>query len=216
MATASPPTAADPPIARTPTLGEVPRDEIPPHRILLHPTPGTATAADVEAIRLREDRLCELVDATLVEKTMGSSESNLATRLIYLMMTFTEPRRLGEFLGADGMIRFAPNQVRLPDAAFYRRERLPGGAIPRQAILDINPDLVVEILSEGNTRAEMDRKLREYLAAGLRLVWYADPRRREVAVSGAVDHVRVLGESAALDGGAVLPGFALRVVDWLR
>ena len=207
---------ADLPSTRTPTLADVALDGFPPHRILLHPTPGTATVADVGAICLREGRLCELIDGTLVEKTMGSRESNLALRLAYALMCFTEPRQLGEFLGPDGMIRFAPGQVRLPDVAFYRRERLPGGLIPRQAILDIIPDLVVEILSEGNTRAEMDRKLREYFAAGVRLVWYADPRKRQVAVYNAVDLLTVMDEAATLDGGAVLPGFALRVGDWLR
>ena len=38
------------------------------------------------------------------------------------------------------------------------------------------PDLAVEVLSESNTRAEMDRKLRDYFAAGVLLVWYFDPR----------------------------------------
>ena len=158
---------------------------LPRDRVLLDPWPGTAKAGDVEAIRLREGRLCELIDGTLVEKTMGSRESNLALRLVYALMCFTEPRQLGEFLGPDGMIRFAPGQVRLPDVAFYRRDRLPGGVIPQQAILDIIPDLVVEILSEGNTKTEMDRKLREYFAAGVRLVWYADPRQRQVTVYDA-------------------------------
>ena len=207
---------ADLPATRTPTLLEVLPDGYPIGRILLRPVPGTATDADLESIHRREDRLCELVDGTLVDKTTGSHESNLTARLIYALMCFAEPRQLGEFLGPDGMIRFAPGQVRLPDIAFYRRERLPGGTLPRQAILDLIPDLVVEILSEGNTRAEMDRKLAKYFAAGVRLAWYADPRRREVAVSEAVDRVVVRDESATLDGGAVLPGFTLRVGDWLR
>lgn len=203
-------------IARTPTLGEIFSHAIPAHRILLHPTPGTATAADVTAIRRREGRLCELIDGTLVEKTMGSRESSLAARLIYLLMTFTEPRRLGKVLAPDGMIRFAPNQVRLPDVVFYPRERLPGGVIPDQAILDIIPDLVVEILSRGNTKPEMDRKLHEYFNAGVRLVWFAHPRKRIVLVYESVDRVTRLNHTATLDGGAVLPGFTLLVSDWLK
>ena len=79
----------------------------------------------------------------------------------------------------------------------------------------IIPDLVVEVLSPSNTTAEMDRKLKEYFAAGVRLVWYADPRKRTVRVFEAVDRVVSLDESATLDGGAVLPGFALKVADWL-
>ncbi len=209
-------TAAHPPVTRTPTLGQVLSLEIPFHRILVHPTPGTATASDVTTIRRREGRLCELIDGTLVEKTMGSKESGLAAMLIYFLISFTEPRQLGRVLAPDAMIWFAPNQVRLPDVAFYPRERLPGGIIPDQAILDIIPDLVVEILSRGNTKQEMDRKLREYFAAGVRLVWFANPRKRTVLVYESVDRVTRLNHTATLDGGAVLPGFTLRVSDWLK
>ncbi len=208
--------AAHPPVTRTPTLGEVLSQEMPFHRILLHPTPGTATVADVEAVHLREDRLCELIDGTLVEKTMGYTESLLAARLIYLLMTFTEPRQLGLVLGADGMIQLKVNQVRIPDVAVYLNERFPGGKLPTEAIPSVIPDLAVEVLSPSNTRQEMDRKLREYFAAGVRLVWYADPRKRQVTVYEAADRPTVLDHSATLDGGAVLPGFTLRVSDWLK
>ena len=204
------------PVTRTPTLGEVLSQEIPFHRILLYPTPGTATVADVEAINLREDRLCELIDGTLVEKTMGFSESHLAVMLCYFLIDFMQPRGLGVVLGADGMIRLKVKQVRIPDVAVYLNERFPGGKLPTEAIPSVIPDLAVEVLSLSNTRQEMDRKLREYFAAGVRLVWYADPRKRQVTVYEAADRSTVLDHTATLDGGTVLPGFTLRVSDWLR
>jgi Uma2 family endonuclease len=47
-----------------------------------------------------------------------------------------------------------------------------------QKIPDLAPDLAVEVLSEGNTKAEMVRKVREYFEAGVRLVWLTDPKKR--------------------------------------
>src|SRR5262245_946863 len=44
---------------------------IPLQRIRLYPPPGTASLADVLAVQAQEDRLCELVDGVLVEKTVG-------------------------------------------------------------------------------------------------------------------------------------------------
>ena len=44
-----------------------------------------------------------------------------------------------------------------------------------QPIPDLVPDLAVEVLSPSNTKHEMATKLREYFAAGVRIVWYADP-----------------------------------------
>ena len=209
-------TATQPAIARTPTLADILPFDVPLDRILFRPTPGTATVADLLAIHDREDRLCELVDGTLVEKTMGVKESNLAALLIYLLYSFIFPRKLGMVLGADGMIQLRADQVRIPDVAFFRSEQLINGNLPEEAISSVIPDLAVEILSPSNTKNEMDRKLREYFAAGVRLVWYADHRKRLVWVYEAVDQVTILDQTGTLDGGTVLPGFTLRVADWLK
>ena len=88
--------------------------------------------------------------------------------------------------------------------------------MPDDAVLSIVPDLVIEILSSGNTKKEMDKKLSLYFAAGVRLVWYADPKKRQVWVYDGVDHGVCLDHTATLDGGVVLPGFTLRVGDWLK
>jgi Uma2 family endonuclease len=44
------------------------------------------------------------------------------------------------------------------------------------------PDLAVEVLSAGNTETEMTRKLYEYFNAGVRLVWYIEPKARAIRV----------------------------------
>ena len=75
------------------------------------------------------------------------------------------------------------------------------------------PDLAVEVLSEGNTVPEMDRKRREYFRAGVRLVWLVDPEARTVAVFTGPDQHSTLGETDLLDGGAVLPGFTLSLAE---
>jgi Uma2 family endonuclease len=67
----------------------------------------------------------------------------------------------------------------------------------------------VEVLSKGNTPTEMQRKLKDYFLAGVRLVWFVDPKRRTVEVFTAPDQSRVLREDQTLDGGDVLPGLAL-------
>jgi Uma2 family endonuclease len=69
--------------------------------------------------------------------------------------------------------------------------------------------LAIEIPSEGNTPGEMQRKLRDYFAAEVRLVWYIDPRSRTAMVYTAADNGEPLTEADVLDGGAVLPGFSL-------
>ena len=71
------------------------------------------------------------------------------------------------------------------------------------------PDLAVEVISRGNTREEMERKLLDYFAAGVRLVWYVYPVMREVRVYTMPEAYVTLGGQDTLDGGDVLPGFQL-------
>jgi Uma2 family endonuclease len=52
-------------------------------------------------------------------------------------------------------------------------------------------------------------KLADYFAAGVRLVWYVDPKARTVRVHMSVEQSILLTGGQTLDGGDVLPGFAL-------
>ncbi len=106
-------------------------------RIWFHPAPGTATEKDVIEAEVRENRLCELVDGTLVEKAMGFEESRLAVRLAYLVQSYLDKNDLGICVGADGMMRIAPGLVRIPDVSFISWDRLPGRESPREPIPDL-------------------------------------------------------------------------------
>ena len=176
--------------------------------------PGTATERDVVEVHDRENRLCELVDGVLVEKVMGFDESIYAVLLAASLIQYLKTRDLGKVLGADGMMKIFPGMVRIPDAAFISWKRYPKGKRRRGEIPVVVPDLVVEVLSKGNTPKEMARKLVEYFRAGVRLVWYVDPKRRTVRVYTALDRSVLLHENQTLDGGDVLPGFELSIGDW--
>jgi Uma2 family endonuclease len=184
-------------------------------RIWFHPAPGTATEEDVIAAEARENRLCELVDGTLVEKAMGFEEARLAGRLIYLVSAYLEQNDLGICVGADGMMRIAPGLVRIPDLSFITWDRLPGRESPREPIPDLAPDLAVEVLSEGHTSPEMARKVREYFEAGVILVWLIDPRKRTTRVFSSVEKSLLVRADQVLDGGVVLPGFVLPLSELL-
>ena len=188
---------------------------VPTWRVRAQPPPGTATEADLLALAGRsEKRLFELVEGVLVEKTMGYTESFLAIWLGGVLNTFVIPRNLGIVTGADGTVRLMPGLIRIPDVAFTAWDRFPGRRRPTAPIPDLAPDLAVEILSPSNTKAEMERKRRDYFFTGVRLVWVADPQARTVAVYTAPDQMTLLRESDTLDGGAVLPGFTLPLRDW--
>lgn len=184
---------------------------ISPRRIRLRPAPGTATEQDVIDLQNREDRLYELVDGVLVEKIMGFPESYLACKTARLVGIYVDQQDLGIVVGADGTVRLMPNLVRIPDVSFVSWRQLPSRHIPAEPIPNLAPDLAVEVLSKGNTKGEMARKLKDYFLAGVLLVWFIDPAKRTVTVYTAPDESIVLSEEQTLDGGQVLPGFRLPV-----
>jgi Uma2 family endonuclease len=186
---------------------------ISPSRIRIRPQLGTATEQDVIDIHDRENRLFELVDGVLVEKVMGFWEGRLAQILGYFFERFLEKHDCGFSVGADGMLRITTGLVRIPDVAFFRWERVPDHRVPRQPIADLIPNLAVEVLSQSNTRREMDRKRREYFTAGVELVWYIDPPTRTAQIWTSLDDSIVIDEDGMLEGGTVLPGFRLVMRD---
>ena len=182
---------------------------IPPERIRMFPPPGTATEDDVLTAEGHTGRICELIDGVLVEKTMGYLESLIAVKIIQCLGAFVDARDLGIVLGEAGTLKILPHQVRIPDVCFIAWERFPNRQLPREPIPALAPDLAIEVLSEGNTEQEMQRKLRDYFTAGVRLVWYIDPPTRSAKSYTAENQCLDVSESQSLSGGAVLPGFEL-------
>jgi Uma2 family endonuclease len=60
------------------------------------------------------------------------------------------------------MMRIAPGLVRIPDLFLISWYKFSGRENPRDLILDLAPDLAVEVLNEGNTKAEMTCKVQDY------------------------------------------------------
>lgn len=183
---------------------------IPLSRIRVRPVFGSATEEDVlKALEAPRKRICELIDGVLVEKAMGYSESLLAALLITLIDRFVRPRNLGLVTAPDGTIRLWAGRVRIPDVSFTSWDRIPGRRRPEMPIPELAPDLAVEILSESNTRAEMQLKRADYFSVGVRLVWIIDPETRTAEVYTSPDSFQTLRETDTLDGGEVLPGFTM-------
>ena len=131
-------------------------------------------------------------------------------------------RKLSEFVDAGGLgivgveigfkLAFAPDTVRAPDVAFVSRKRFPEGKI-QETFADFPPDLAVEVLSPSDTTSAMLRKVAEYFAGHVPLVWVVNPATETVAVYLSTQEVKIVSAGEDLDGGAVLPGFRMQVAE---
>lgn len=186
---------------------------MPVHRFRFDPAPGTATEDDVVRIHDRENRLYELVEGVLLEKTMGWYESYLAVRISTLLNVFVLPRKLGIVAGADGMYRLNPDLVRIPDVSFIRRDRFTTRRLPRNPLCRVVPNLAVEVLSESNTRKEMGEKLLDYFGCGVELVWYVEPAAKTIRVYRSPRRSKLIRETQSIDAPDLLPGFSFALSD---
>jgi Uma2 family endonuclease len=184
---------------------------IPLVRIRRNPPPGTATEEDL--LRAKKP-ICELIDGVLVEKPMGMLESLLAMFVGGEIRNHVLENELGVVTGEAGFIRLGVNHVRAPDVTFVPWSEFPNGEVPEdEAFWAVSPGLIVEVLSPGNTKAEIDRKLSEFFGIGCRLAWVIDPRAKSAKVYTSAKKFKELDEKGALDGGKVLPGFKLALAD---
>ena len=158
----------------------------------------------------------ELIRGELSE-TMpaGLRHGKIITKLIARLGSFIEPRKLGALVGSDSGVWLErdPDTVREPDIAFFSAEKIPLDAdIPGYA--EEVPELVVEVVSPSDRRAAINDKALMWLRYGARLVWVVRPDARAVDVHREGSPVVALGESDALDGMDVLPGFSCAVRDF--
>ena len=106
------------------------------------------------------------------------------------------------------VIRRDPLTTRVPDLAVFVRNQI----VEREGYIHSAPELVVEVLSSANTRAERAEKLKEYGSLGVPEVWVVSPEAQTVEVMLLKDGR--LSTSALLREGQLKPAhFPGAVVD---
>lgn len=157
------------------------------------------------------DKLFELIDGEIVEKvTSNPYSSAVSGQILRLMGNFVYPNDLGHVTGeGGGYIVSAPNYF-APDVAFISKARQP--KLPRQGYNPILPDLAVEVISPSDLYSEVAKKVATYLKNGTRLVWVVDCDNQTVTAH-TINGAKTYYADDMLDGGDVLPGFLVKVID---
>jgi Uma2 family endonuclease len=157
----------------------------------------------------------ELVKGELITMSPAGSEHgavimNLAVPLGY----YIKANRLGIVFGAETGFKLAsnPDTVRAPDISFVRSERIPKTGIPK-SYWPGAPDLAVEVLSPGDTVAEVEEKIAEWLDAGANAVWIISPKLRTITLYRSLTDVVTLTENDELSEQDVVPGFRCKVAE---
>jgi Uma2 family endonuclease len=104
---------------------------------------------------------------------------------------------------------------RMPDAAWILKERY--FALPQkereERFTRIAPDFVIELRSKSDRLRNLQKKMKEYAANGVRLGWLIDPYQKKVHVYRQNGAIEILENTARVSGEDVLPGFDLDLTE---
>ncbi len=100
---------------------------------------------------------------------------------------YVKAKELGVVLFApvDIILRRAPLRTRQPDVLFIHKDNLPGTSLDDLEglqLLEITPDLVIEVLSPSDTKKVLTGKLTDYQRIGVKECWLVSRETRSVEV----------------------------------
>jgi len=132
----------------------------------------------------------------------------VTANLTILLGVHAKANRLGDVHTESGFkLESDPDTVLGPDVSFISQDRVDRAD---DSYYDGPPDLAVEVLSPGDRRGWVERKLTLWLETGTRSVWLVNPRRRTVEVVSSMSNRRTLHETDELVDDTI-PGFRVQV-----
>ena len=136
----------------------------------------------------------------------------ICARMTSLILQHAEAHDLGHVMSNDSWIQTGtnPDTVRGGDVCFFSYERLPRGDIP-EGLLDVVPNLVVEVRSPSDRWGKIFAKVVEYLEAGVLVVVVLDPATASASVYRMEEIQQIFHNGDALILPDVLPDFSVPV-----
>ncbi|MBA4179325.1 MAG: hypothetical protein C0506_01940 [Anaerolinea sp.] len=170
-----------------------------------------------ELLELEDGEAFELDDGVLREVPVGFKSEAAAITLIARLLVFLEKpgNGIGQLVPPGVGLQIFPGRPRrVPraDGGYISFGRLPRGGTP-DGFLTVAPELLIESISPGDHMEYMNRKIAEYLSAGVSLVWVLFPLTRTAHIYRAEGTVTIIPSDGALDGEDVIPGFRCALAD---
>ena len=166
------------------------------------------------------NHLYEIIDGDFIPfPTPPPVHQRMSANIVMALDSHVQAKDLGVVLFApvDIILQRHPLRTRQPDVLFIHKDKLSGtdlDAIEELQILEIAPDLVVEVLSASDTEKVLSGKLSDYQRIGVKECWLVSREARSVEVlqltkeqSQSLGHFG-LGETIRSE---VLPDFQLTV-----
>ena len=130
----------------------------------------------------------EIIDGEMVPSPAPTPAHQIIGANIFTPLNqYVKTKELGVVLFApvDIILQRDPLRTRQPDVLFIHKDNLPGTSLDDLEglqLLEITPDLVIEVLSPSDTKKVLTGKLTDYQQIGVKECWLVSRETRSVEV----------------------------------
>lgn len=161
----------------------------------------------------------ELVGGELRRLNVSTESSRVAGKVYNRLENHCEPKNIAWVFPEGTSYQCFPDEptrVRRPDTSLIALERMPPDSYEDEGHCSTVPDLVVEVISIHDNARDVEDKIEEWLAAGVKLLWEVYPNTRTVRAHRPDRTIALFRAPDSLTAEGVLPGFACPVADLFR
>ena len=161
----------------------------------------------------------ELVHGELREVNVSKESSRVAGKISHFLEVYTESGHPGWVYPEGTSYKCFPDDpkgIRRADASFIALDRMPLETYEDEGHCTTVPDVVAEVVSPNDLNYEVEAKLGEWLAAGVKLVWIVNPEQKTIRTHRQDGGYAFLHATDTLTAEGVLPGFSCPVADLFR
>jgi Uma2 family endonuclease len=171
--------------------------------------------SDEELIAFSEaNRPCKverLASGEILVMTPSGFENNRREAYVVAeLFAWADADGRGEAFSSNAGFNLPDGSTLSPDAGWVDATRLAAlTAQIRERFLPFAPDFLIEILSPSDSLTELDAKMEQWIANGVRLAWRIDPFGGTVAIYSTNNSPIVLDRPEVVEGSVPVAGFRL-------
>jgi len=189
----------------------------PPPQSPPTPPPASVTRMTAEEFGVKHagDHV-EYINGEVKEMPMpGFTHGKVCWKIAKVLGNYIDLNDLGHFCINDTFVRVSipsdPERVYGPDVCFVSFDRLAKDVEVADGVLNVLPNLVVEVRSPSDTWTDVLGKMLDYLRVGVPVVLILDPHTRSASVFRNEVRQEIFEAETELRLPDVLPGFAVSV-----
>jgi Uma2 family endonuclease len=148
----------------------------------------------------------------LVMTPSGYKNNLREAYVVHELFAWAEAEGRGQAFSSNAGFNLPDGSTLSPDAGWVEPSRVAAlSEHEQERFLPFAPDFLIEILSPSDSLPELDAKMAQWIANGVRLAWRIDPFGGTVAICAAGADPVVLSRPETVEGAGPVEGFRLKM-----